>query len=149
MLRFGCFVFAAMALLLSNHAAARAASDRCLTAPDYANRLTAALEQLHLTKVQAISSDISQHCQPARTPGIELVADAATLFEFIHSRTNTDKAQQAFNRLLQQDFSLLPLSQQAAYYHLMALYSLHTGKYKQALSISHILTAEILPTFRR
>ncbi len=148
MLRIGGLVFAALALLLSNHAAARATTSRCLTASEYASRLIVALDTLHLSQVQAISSDITQHCANSQSPGTDVVADAATLFTFIHRRTNADSAQRAFNRLLQQDFSSLPHRQQTAYYHLMALYSLHTGEYKQALSISHIITTELLPAAR-
>ena len=142
MLRFGGFVFAALALLLSNQAAAQSASPRCLPESDYAARLTAALESLHITQVQAVSDEINQRCAAVRTQGMLVLLDAATLFEFIHRRTGVEAAHQAFSRLLQQDFSQLSWPQQVACYHLMALYSLHTGEYKQALSISHILTSE-------
>ncbi|WP_296047524.1 diguanylate cyclase [uncultured Alteromonas sp.] len=145
MLRFGGFVFAALALLLSNQAAAQSASPRCLPESDYAARLTAALESLHITQVQAVSDEINQRCAAARTQGMLVLLDAATLFDFIHRRTGVEAAHQAFSRLLQQDFSQLSWPQQVACYHLMALYSLHTGEYKQALSISHILTSELLP----
>ena len=144
MLRFGCFVFAALALL-SNQATALAINSQCLSASQYASKLTAALNSLHLSEVQAINTDIAQHCASTLSPDIEVIADAATLFTFIHRRNNGDSAQQAFNRLLLRDFTSLPRRQQAAYYHLMALYSLHTGEYKQALSISHIISTELLP----
>ena len=114
MLRIGGLVFAALALLLSNHAAARATTSRCLTASEYASRLIVALDPLHLSHVQAISSDITQHCANSQSPGTDVVADAATLFTFIHRRTNADSAQRAFNRLLQQDFSSLPPRPQTA-----------------------------------
>ena len=144
MLRFGCFVFAALALL-NNQAAAQATNSQCLSALQFASKLTAALDSLHLSEVQAINTDIAQHCASTLSPDIEVIADAATLFTFIHRRNNGDSAQQAFNRLLLRDFTSLPRRQQAAYYHLMALYSLHTGEYKQALSISHIISTELLP----
>jgi len=146
-LRFGCFVFAALALL-SNQAAAQATNSQCFTASQYASKLTAALDSLHLSEAQAISNSIAQHCASTLSADIEVIADAATLFTFIHRRSNGDSAQQAFNRLLLQDFTSLPRRQQAAYYHLMALYSLHTGEYKQALSISHIISTELLPAAR-
>jgi len=144
LLRFGCFVFAALALL-NNQAAAQATNSQCLSALQFASKLTAALDSLHLSEVQAINTDIAQHCASTLSPDIEVIADAATLFTFIHRRNNGDSAQQAFNRLLLRDFTSLPRRQQAAYYHLMALYSLHTGEYKQALSISHIISTELLP----
>ncbi len=144
MLRFGCFVFAALALF-SNQAAAQATISHCLAAPQFASHLTVALDSMNLSEVQAISSTIAQHCASTRSPDIDVIADAATLFTFIHRRSNGDSAQQSFNRLLQKDFSSLSRQQQAAYYHLMALYSLHTGEYKQALSISHIISTELLP----
>lgn len=147
-MQFGRLIFAFLGLLFSIDAVAESATTDCLSAPVYAEQLTDALQSQHLDQVRKTKAALSGRCGNASPVEVQVLIDAATLFKFLHTRNNVELAQQSFNRLLLHEFSQLTAQQQAAFYHLMALYSLYTGNYKQALSITHIITSELLPSLQ-
>lgn len=86
--------------------------------------------------------ELLSSCEAPLNSRYARVADAASVYISLFKPEHNATEAQA--RLLAQDFSPLSVTEQAFYFQLLARYSLQNGKTKQALSLTHLLTSDLL-----
>ncbi|WP_175439593.1 GGDEF domain-containing protein [Alteromonas lipolytica] len=114
----------------------------CLSASEYQRQLIDNTTTQDLHAVEALSQSILSSCPAPLDNRLGRVVDAATIYISLF-KLQTD-ANDAQARLLTQDFSQSGVAEQAFYYQLLASYSLRQGQTKQALSLTHLLTNDML-----
>lgn len=108
-----------------------------------ASALTSAIEKEQLRVLTPFQQQVSSQCQQGVSKDVQRFVDATLLLTTLHHAEATPEA--AIERLLSESLETLSVRWQSIIYQLVAKHRIRQNDFKQGLSLTHMLSSEILP----